>query len=270
MVALGLPAPVSAGGGSFVIANTASGLAEPVPRGALLSLFTEAPVSADTGKFIPWVTETEGGLYVEASCTTLRRIRLPILSVRSFGHQVDVYYPNSLGDEPFGYCDSDGDSEVMVQPAGGFGPAMVQPVLTVNGHPGIFTIGINPDGRHINGLDGKITRLDECALAPVVCPVRTQGAPAMLQLRLTGAEMFVCNPCFFTNIIFELAPVVGGVVGTYQQQTVLSVVTVSMGIEEATIRLRPDLAGGEYRLRVRQALRPEFADPLTIRLGPPN
>jgi len=267
-VALGFPPPASAGGGSFVIANTASSLAEPVPRGALLSLSTQAPVSPETGKFLPWVTVTQGGLFVEASCTTLRTMQLPILGISDIGlgQKIDVYYPNALGDEPFGHCENDGTAEVRLQPATGMGPMMVQPVVTVNGHPGIFTIGGTADGRHLNGLDMKSTRLDECAAAPVACPVATQGQPAFLVVRLTGAEMFVCNPCTFTNIIFELAPVGG----SFVSQQVITVTSVGLGVEEAKIRLQSGLLGGEYRLRVKQALRPEFAGPLTLFLGPPN
>jgi hypothetical protein len=270
MVTLGFPPPVLAGGGSFVIANTASGFPEPVPRGAMLSIFTDAPVSGQERKFVPWVTEADDGLFVQADCTVVRTIRLPIRAVRSNGHEILVYYPNGMGDEPFGRCDNDGISDVVVQPAGGFGPAMSQPVVTVNGHPGIFSIGVNPDGLYLNGLDGKSTRLSECAAAPAACPVRTQGLPARLRLTLTGAEMFICNPCPFPNILFELALVVNGVVGTYQQQKLLSLTSVSTGMEEADIELLPDLTGGEYRLRVRQTFRPEFADPLTVLLGPPN
>jgi len=272
MVALGFPPPASAGGGSFVIANTASSLAEPVPRGALLSLTTEVPVSPETGKFLPWVTTTQGGLFVEATCSTLRMMQLPIVGISDAGRgqKVDVYYPNALGDEPFGHCENEGTAEVRLQPATGMGPMMVQPVVTVNGHPGIFSIGGTADGRHINGFDMKSTRLDECAAAPVACPVKTQGQPALLTVRLTGAEMFICNPCLFPNIIFELAPVTGVIVGTYQQQEVVTVISVGLGVEEAKIRLSTNLTGGEYRLRVKQTLRPEFAGPLTLLLGPPN
>lgn len=272
MVALGFPPPASAGGGSFVIANTASSLTEPVPRGALLSLFTDTPVSPETGRFLPWVTSTEGGLFVQATCTTLRMMQLPIVGISDTerGQKVDVYYPNAMGDEPFGHCDDEGFSEVRLRPADGMGPTMVQPVVTVNGHPGIFSIGSTADGRHLNGLDMKSTRLDECAAAPVACPVRTQDHPALLTVRLTGAEMFICNPCTNTNIIFELAAVTGVFVGPYQQQEVVTVINVGLGVEEAKIQLSTNLTGGEYRLRVKQKLRPEFAGPLTLLLGPPN
>jgi hypothetical protein len=274
IVALGFPPPASAGGGSFVIANTASGFAEPVPRGALLTLHTDIPVSVNGSKFLPWVTETSDGLSVQAGCTVLRNMLLPIESVSHDGRRVNVYYPNALGQEPFGRCDSDGTAQIRLRPGNGMGPEMVQTVVTVNGHPGIFTVGGVADGLHINGLDPMaITPLEECAAAPEVCPVATQGQQALLRLRLTGAEMFVCFPCESTTIFFELATVGDrGELGPWRRQTVIRVATTSTGVEEATIRLGPagELEGGEYRLRVGQTTRPEMADPVAIRLGPPN
>lgn len=272
MVTLGFPAPVSAGGGIFVIANTASNLGEPVPRGALLSIVTEAPVSPEDRDYNPWVAEASGGLRVTANCTVHTFINLPIVSVKTSGtgHKINVYYPNRLGEEPFGSCDNDGTAELFVIPAEGFGQMMEQPVVTVNGHPGIFSVGIYPDGEHLNGSDGKSTSLVECSRAPVFCPVRTAGLPALLTVRLTGSEWFLCKPCPQNTISFELAPVIDGTVGTYRPQSLISLTSVSMGVEEATFRLLPDLEGGEYRLRVSIPVQPNMPDPLTVLLGPAN
>jgi hypothetical protein len=272
MVTFGFPAPVSAGGETFVIANTATNLGEPVPRGALLSVFTEAPVSPEDADFNPWVADGPGGLRVMASCTAHTFTNLPIVAVKTSGtgHRIDVYYPNGMGEEPFGDCDNEGTGEVWVIPAEGFGQMMEQPVITVNGHPGIFSVGIYPDGEHVNGNDSKTTSLVECSRDPVFCPVRTLNKPAKLVVRLTGSEFFVCKPCPQNTIKFDLAPVTNGTVGTYQQQTLLSLMPVSMGVEEAQFELNSNLTGGEYRLRVRVPVQPNMPDPLTVLLGPPN
>jgi hypothetical protein len=270
LVMLGFPAPVSAGGGVFVIANTASGLGEPVPRGALLSVFVDQPVSPEDGTFDPWVTVGPGGFYITGSCRDPISVMLPITTIKNWGsgQRIDVYYPNGLGDEPFGLCDDEGISDIYVQPAIGMGQGMRQPVVTVNGHPGIFSVGVFPDGEHLNGSSAKTTSLTDCARDPVFCPVRTSGVPAELTVRLTGAEFFRCKPCFGSPISFELAQVTNGVVGPYQPQTLLSLATIAMGVEEANFRLSSNLTGGEYRLRVTLPVQPNMPEPLTVLLGP--
>src|SRR5688572_15654533 len=143
LVMLGFPAPVSAGGGVFIIANTASNLGEPVPRGARLSVFVDRQVSPEDGEFDPWVTIGPGGFYISATCRDFISVLLPIVTIKGSGsgQRIDVYYPNGLGEEPFGLCDDEGDSQIFVQPAAGFGESMNLPVVTVNGHPGIFSVG---------------------------------------------------------------------------------------------------------------------------------
>src|SRR5687767_7299445 len=96
LVMLGFPAPVSAGGGAFIIANTASNLGEPVPRGARLSVFVDRQVSPVDGEFDPWVLTGPGGFTILGSCNEFFSVQLPIVTIKGWGtgQRIDVYYPN--------------------------------------------------------------------------------------------------------------------------------------------------------------------------------
>lgn len=146
-------------------------------------------------------------------------------------------------------------------------------IETVNAHPGIFAVGDAPKGIHVDGQTGTATEILSCnqrlPAEPGACPVRTAGQPARLVVTLSGSELFACNPCAGSPLIFELAPVVGGVAGTYVPLTLNGLVSVDIGVEKATIVLRADTAPGEHLLRVHNTLRPETSTPLKVEFGQP-
>jgi hypothetical protein len=260
------------------VTNAASHVPGPVPRGAMLNVFVPGQFTLEPDQdFDPWERgQTPLGMFVEASCTGSSRMRLPMLSVRTRweGSYITVYYPNSVGSEPFGACANSGISQIAVHQA--FGEPMTVEIETVNGHPGIFTVGPLgdiPDGTHAGGASGTETRIIDCnqrlPAEPNACPVRTDGDPARLRLLLTGSEVFDCDPCPGSPLIFELAPVVGGVTGAYVPQTLASLVEDSLGVEKATVVLRGDTAPGEYWLRVRNTLQPDFSQRLRVEFGQP-
>lgn len=266
-------------GAPFVVVNSASQLAGPVPRGAQLSIFTVNRISREQARtFNPWkTTKAPDGLFVEASCGAAgSMMRLPLLYVgwSGDGSRIDVYYPNSIGPEPFGTCVDFGMSQVWVYPGSGYGDPLMAEVETILSHPGIFAIGDVPKGDHVDGYSGVMTPVITCnerlPADPTTCRVRTLGEPAELLLDLTGAEAFVCDPCAGSPLIFELAPVVGGVVGTYVPQFMGRLIRKSTGVEQARIYLYADAAPGEYLLRVRNTLRPEFPPPLQVEFGQPG
>lgn len=271
--------PVAASSvGEFVVSNAASGQTGPVPRGALLEVFVSGRISFEGDHdFVPWEqVQTPGGVYVEASCGTDSLMRLPIVSIR-FGWDstvITVYYPNSIGTEPFGTCADSGVSQFMVHAAAG--DPMVAEIDTVIAHPGIFAIGAigdAPDGVHVDQTSGAATQIVSCnERLPAdsgACPVRTNGAPAQLRVALTGSEAFACELCAGSALVFELAPVVGGVTGAYVPQTLASLVSDGTGVEKATIVVRNDTAPGEYRLRARNTTRPELSESRRVELGQP-
>lgn len=282
------PAPVAAQAQAtvFLIANGASSLSGPVPRGALLTIVTDAPVSAEVHReFTPWAEEVPDGLYVSASCDTYDDlVRLPILYVGASnqsggtGTRINVYYPNS-GDPQS--CADGGLSSVRVHPAEGYGAAVVQDVVTVASHPGIFSIVIDgvtaPDGDHVNVGGGTTTPLFACnrdlPAYPQRCPTRTQGSPARLTVRLTGADGLTCadeQSCGSGPLTFRLAPVAGdGGVGTYVPQDLLSVAAQSTGVQVATIRLTVTTAS-TYLLRVVYAQAADLPDPVPVEFGTPT
>lgn len=268
------PASGTSANQPFVVVNAASNVPEPVPRGALLMVFAVGRLSMDEDQvFSPWSFETPGGVSVEASCGSEGELtRLPIRSIerRDDGTRIGVYYPNSIGEEPFRPCLNAGPSEFWVHHPFG---SMTLPVATVLAHPGIFTVGAigdAPDGTHTDGATGAVTAIVDCnqrlPADPAACPARTNGQPARLRLSLTGSEAFACEPCTGSRLVFELAPAAGG---AFVQQTLASLVTDGTGVEKATIVLRGDTAAGEYLLRVRNTMLPVFPDPLRVEVGQP-
>lgn len=258
----------------FVVVNAASQQDGPVPRGAQLSIVTAEPLTLEQPRvYDPWaVTGTAAGTYVEATCTADGSLaRLPIRALDQVGGRtrIDVYYPNSAGQEPFGTCANSGLAEVSLHPYGG-DPLTVE-VETVPAHPGIFTVGDAPDGVHVDGYSGNLTPLPACATRlpadPAACAVRTRGDPAVLRLRLTGSDLLACEPCVSTPAVFELAPVVGGVPGAYVPQYLGSLLRESTGVERATVYLNTDTPPGEHLLRVRNLQRPEVSPALRVVFG---
>ncbi|HEX6683288.1 MAG TPA: hypothetical protein VF062_10860, partial [Candidatus Limnocylindrales bacterium] len=176
---------------------------------------------------------------------------------------------------PFGTCDNEGVTQYALRPADGFGSVTTLDGVTVLGHPGIFSVGDAPVGKHYDGHTGEPTALSRCnELLPLqssACRVRTNSDPASLEVDVTGAEAFICNPCNEAAILFELAPVVNDVVGQYAAQSLGSLMSAGPGVERAFMTLRDDTPpGGEFRFRVRFPAAPEFPAPLTVELGPPT
>ena len=108
----------------------------------------------------------------------------------------------------------------------------------------------------------RFDRLGVAALRPV------RGAQPAQRRRLP--LRLLALPRRLQSGLGDGPPLVGGQVGTYQPQTLLSLKTVSTGMEEARILLGTELNGGEYRLEVRNKVRSEMPAPLTVFLGPPN
>jgi uncharacterized protein (TIGR03437 family) len=265
-------APASAAPNILTVVSSASYFQNKVSTGSLVSLFTTEPVTGDPSRsFDPWVQDGPGGVYVLATCADEEHfMKLPILYIGRF--QVNAYIPNGMGSEPWGTCPYSGPATFVLQPAVGYGSYVVSNLTTVATHPGIFSAGSAPSGSHFDIRAPKETILTECAsLAPnpVVCPPRNNGVAAELVLYLTGAEWFVCEPCPQDGLIFELAPVVNGVVGAYVPQTLLMLESTSAGLEKARVRLRTDVAGGENRLRVRNSVSSDIPQPLPIFFGQP-
>jgi hypothetical protein len=146
-------------------------------------------------------------------------------------------------------------------------------VVTVATHPGIFSTGNTPSGSHVDAYTGAETPLTTCnsqlPANPAACRPRHQGEIAELVLFLTGSEWYLCNPCSAAGVIFELAPVVNGVVGAYVPQFLGTLLSAGNGMEKARVYLRGDLAGGEYRIRVRNSASADIPAPLTIKFGQP-
>ncbi len=271
----GSPAPAAAAG-TMTIGNSASYVRDPVPRGARLTINTDRVVSLDDRPttFIPWVQHAPGGLTVTATCTyPAGNMLLPISFVGPSGYggsQINVYFPNDLGSEPFYRCANTGPSHIKVQPAGGGAPIEMD-AATVLSHPGIFSAAGVPSGFHVDLSTGQSTLLADCAeklpADPKVCRPRTEGEFARLVVLVTGAEWFVCgNQCGGSGLIFELAPVGGG----YRRLTLVSLEPDSTGVEKATLALDAYTSAGVHQLRVRFEGQPVVPPPLTIELGQPS
>jgi hypothetical protein len=260
---------------TLTVTNAASYFSRVVPRGSLLALFTSQRVSGHTAYFNPWV-RSSGALRVTASCVEEEAPAvLPILSIAEYGDgsQVNVYYPNAMGTEPWGSCANSGPSTITLFPDTGYGPPVSSDVVTVATHPGIFSGGSAPSGIH-RDTSGEETLLTSCSdlvpRIPTKCRPRGNGGiPAEIFIYLTGAEWYLCTLCPAGGLTFELAPVVNGVVGAYVAQNLNSLTRYGDGVERAHIVLRPDVGPGEHRLRVRNSSSADIPEPLPIWFGQP-
>jgi uncharacterized protein (TIGR03437 family) len=274
-----LTAADPAGALNFEITNAASFESGPVPRGALLAIFTDVRVTDETvTTAFPW-PDSAGGVSVETNACTPGgpAKRLPILFVGPSGNgtQINVYYPNDFnpGLEVFGTCAGAGGQETMtVTPKAGFGAPIAKTIETVPARPALFQSGDAPDGRHLDAVTGAATPFTTCNADPKRCPVASSGQPNYLIVNTTGAEIWSCPvPALACNgnprISFRLTPAGGqpreqpleflGYVGT-------------LGREQANVRLAAGTAPGEHRLSVRipaSASLPS-AQELLVRLGP--
>ncbi|GIH04848.1 hypothetical protein Rhe02_29150 [Rhizocola hellebori] len=264
--------PAAAEPNTLTVVSSASYFRNTVSMGSLVSLFTSQPLTGAPDKYFdPWVTDGPGGIYVLANCADEEHfMKLPILYIGRF--QVNAYIPNAMGPEPWGTCAYSGPATFVLQPAAGYGTYLVSNLVTVATHPGIFSAGPAPSGKHVAA--GAEKDLIDCSnlvpANPALCRTRTGGVPAELILYLTGSEWYLCGSCPPEGLIFELAPVANGVIGAYVPQTLLRLERNSNGLEMARVRLRTDVSPGENRLRVRNSVSPDIPQPLPIWFGLPT
>ena len=277
-----LPAVVAAGPAaaqSLQVTNSASFESGAVPRGALLTIFTDVRVTDETvATPFPW-PDTAGGVSVQTNACSpaVPDKRLPILFVgpSGGGSQINVYYPNdyNAGLEVFGTCSGAGGQETLtVTPKGGFGAPIAKTIVTVPARPALFQSGDAPDGYHLDAVTGAATPFGVCNADPARCPVATSGQPSYLILQTTGAEIWSCPvPGLACNgasrISFRLMPAGGP---PAEQSVEFLGYMGTLGREQANVRLAAGTAPGDYRLSVRipdSASLPS-AQELLVRLGP--
>jgi hypothetical protein len=286
--ALAPGASASASEPSFTVTNSASFDAGPVPRGALLTIFTDVKVSGDSYQpYDPWTYRASGGLQVWASCEgyyDLEPMVINYVGDSLDGTQINFYLPNSTPPEPYGTCDDEGRTRFVVYSAHGYPSLSPRDIVTVPQHPGIFAVGLAPSGNHEDGATLAQTALTECnKQVPSnadACRARTDNRPAKLSLHLTGADQLLCGPppqpttCAGKPIFFQLAPVTRDGVGTYVTQNLLSITPMLPNApgaaEVALIELQPDTPGGEFRIRVVTPLNPDPRQVLVVWLGTPT
>jgi hypothetical protein len=254
-LALAVPgSPAAASGGTFTVTSAAS-FEEGQAIGSLLAAFPSRQVTDEYfdggGDWHNWRTETPAtGVFVEASCNgpdDLRR--LPILFTDGF--QLNLYWPDNNGFEPFGTCSYVGEGHMVIHPAGG-GEPMTKTVIIADSHPGIFAVGDAPNSNYVDPFFTIGTPFPYCnsqlpSVNPYQCPVTSYGRLGQFELLLTGADHFV----HFGGLKVQLAKVVPGGLDPWADQTLLALTSTDVvGREKAVVQLAPDTQPGEYRLRV--------------------
>ncbi|HEU4426090.1 MAG TPA: hypothetical protein VFR67_26435 [Pilimelia sp.] len=262
-IALLAPAAPAAAENEFEVTHSASYENATVPTGAVLAIFTSVPVTTKTHYVPPeWEQELDDGLYVQASCKSDGTpIKLPILyaGASGSGTQLNVYYPNDKGDEPWGECPFIGESRFLIHPAANLDPPaknMTRTIIVVPAHPGMYGAdGGAPAGEHLDRVSEESMAHSRCRellpADPTQCRVRTNGKPAEITLVLTGADMLACDPCGVPeNFGFQLHKVVDDeIVGDPIVPDIIHVKRIGQGVEEARLRLPEDLDEGTYRIR---------------------
>jgi uncharacterized protein (TIGR03437 family) len=261
------------------VVNSASLEDGPVPRGAYVTIFTDAPVSDQTATPpFPW-PDTAAGVTVETDgCAPgVPTRRLPILFVgpSGTGSQINLYYPNDYDPdrEPFGTCvQFRAPSETLtITPKPGFGGPIRTTISTVPARPALWQNGVAPDGYHVDADTGAQTALADCNATPARCPVATAGRPNRLVVLTSGAEIFSCPVATLAcngdpRASFRLTP--PGGLPVEQPLDFLGFGGI-FGKEQANLALRADTVPGEYRLSVRisTAGSPAYSQELLVRLG---
>jgi uncharacterized protein (TIGR03437 family) len=280
----------------FVVVNAASFEADSRPRGALLSVFTNAPVS-DEDETFDGVETTPAGVSVEvANCTAGGpRRRLPIFYVGASGRgsQINVYWPNDVGREPYGGCTSPPLSAVFstftVHTADG--QAVAERLTTNPVLPGIFT---SPRIGHYETATGRYTSVRTCNQRPDRCPVSTDGERNYLIVWTTGGDLRSCHVPGFHGCDSPLAPVFhltpvpdeedededhgdGGddEPGTPVDQDLTYYgpdATHAVGVTQANLHLLPHTTPGEHVLTMTLPDHPTLSphQEIPLHLGPPS
>jgi hypothetical protein len=250
-------------------ASQQSGDLGSVPRGSLVTMYIQPPITAETLNFNPWVEQTPTGAWIELENCTIdpsSSKKLPILFVGTFGigsaayNQFSVYVPNDVGPEPFGHCQQTLPlgylSKYVFHPAPGFGGEFFKLAGHIRQLPGIFTANGTgtgmPGGFHLNAATGAQTTISNCNTTPSDCPVSTRSLQNYLVLYLTGGEMLSCNEggekkCsdplnFFDVPHFRLNGV--------EQPLLFYGYAGFLGQEQANLQIKPGTEAGNYTLTV--------------------
>jgi len=268
--------PAGSAAADFTAVNSASLEGGPLPRGAYITIFTDTPVTDETvSPPFPW-PDTAGGVVVDTdSCAPGVNGRLPIQFVgpSGSGTQINVYYPNDYGSEPFGTCLLFGPptETLSVTPKPGFGGRFSKTISTVPARPALWQRGDAPDGYHRDVVTGAQTPIAECNQDPARCPVATAGRPNHLVVDTGGLEIYSCPvPTLMCTgeprASFRLTPPGGQPI---EQPLDFLGDTGIFGKEQADIALRNDLQPGDYRLsaRITPSGSPAYAQELLVRLG---
>jgi uncharacterized protein (TIGR03437 family) len=234
-------------------------------RGSFITIFTQRPVTNEGSSInpFPWSTKLAGVSVTTDRCNGIETTALPILFVgpSGTGTQINLYYPNDIGNEPLGTCrTTDTFDLISVAPKPGFEANASGFVnRTVLSQPGVFmdfrapaSDGGVPAGFHLNAQTGKQTSFLDCNADPTRCPVSTAGRQNFLIAFTTGGEIFACptasQPCNAARrLTFSLTAPGGQPV---EQPLSFYGPAGFLGQEQANIQIHPQTTAGEYRLSV--------------------
>lgn len=270
----------------LVIENSASFEPGQVPSGALLTILVPARITQEPDQaFEPWSTTAPDKLRIEADCRAGGApVSLPLRAVTAYstgdggsGTRVDVYYPNSWGDEPWGTCDDAGQAvRVTVYPQGDPTKALAGTVRVVPLHPGLFGVGTGVLGVLVHGT--QQVPLSSCTgPAPMddPCAVRVDGVPGELRLAVTGADVLTGPPGGRTRgaagVVLSPVRADGSVDedATHARSAAAAeVTTTSQGRQELRVPLPADLPPGTWRIRAWNSATGLAVQDLRIRFGP--
>lgn len=286
-----LPAPAVAGAQTantiVGIVNSASsavpGQLQAQAYGSFVTIYTAQPVSNGTAtSAFPWPTTLAGVRVTTDQCQRGAQsltIDLPILYVGPSGNgsQINVYYPGSVGNEPFGTCSQSNlfPALQVISPLSGrtTAPRVMRFVAI---QPGVFQAGNTAAGFHLRVTDGALTPITTCNTDPGRCPVSTAGRQNFLILYTTGAEAVTCNgaqQCLLPRAVRFRLTRVGGTQAVDQDLAFLGPYETgageSVGSEQANVGIKPGTPAGDYELTVFQsAPTSRNVQRLPIRLGP--
>jgi hypothetical protein len=252
-------------------------------------VFTNAPVTTENQTFQPFVDETPAGVSLEVdNCipgTPPRKLPILYVGPAGPGTQVNVYFPNDIGTEPYGPCASPPVSAVLsnftLRTA--YGTTITKRLSNHPIYPGIkyagAAVGNPPDGWHLDRRSGAYTPFTVCDIDPARCPVTSGGQPNLLVLLTTGGELRSCNAPGFASCDsdlvprFRLAAVTDGQIGSPVVQSLAYYGPTgfgSLGEEQANVVLRPDTQPGEYRVSMTVPGLPNQTpqQQIRVRLGP--
>lgn len=248
--------PAAAAGDSLFIANAASYETTALPRGALFAIYPDRVVSVQHhGSFNPWTRMTPDGLWVEATCAaTGATTALPILYAGFLGpldgkyNQINVYFPNAAGPEPWGGCAASGPTEIRVHSALEPGTVLTRTVPMVALHPGAFlSANQAPTGSIV--ANGSTTPLSDCNVPGPSAACRP-ALGAELTMLTTGADAAADCTCASEVgvVVNRLAADGTTVAGPEIRLSATAVTRKDLGTELLHVPIST-LAAGTYRIR---------------------